>query len=143
MFTLGDNAYPNGTAAEFARCYGPTWGTLKSRTRPVIGNHEYHTAGAAGYFGYFGAAAGPSRRGYYSYDAGSWHVVVLNTNCTAVPGGCATGSPQQRWLRSDLAASEIDGLISKGYLDEKARHDRRAVKRALDSYVCDLVPFKE
>jgi acid phosphatase type 7 len=105
VFTLGDNAYPDGSRADFADCYGPTWGRLRSRTRPVIGNHEYGTARAAGYFDYFGAAAGPRGKGYYSYQAGTWHVVVLNTNCGSVPGGCARGSAQERWLRADLAAS--------------------------------------
>ena len=105
VFTLGDNAYPNGSRRDFARCYGPTWGELRQRTRPVIGNHEYHTGDAGPYFDYFGAAAGPRGRGYYSYDAGAWHVVVLNSNCTEVPGGCARGSAQQRWLRADLAAA--------------------------------------
>ena len=105
VFTLGDNAYSAGTRREFAGCYGPTWGRAKARTRPVIGNHEYLTAGATGYFDYFGAAAGPRGKGYYSYDAGAWHVVVLNSNCGTVPGGCRTGSPQQRWLRADLAAA--------------------------------------
>lgn len=105
VFTLGDNAYPNGTAREFARCYAPTWGRHRARTRPVIGNHDYHTSGARGYFDYFGAAAGPRGRGWYSYEAGAWHVVVLNSNCDVVPGGCGAGSPQERWLRADLAAS--------------------------------------
>ncbi|GAB1645776.1 metallophosphoesterase family protein [Krasilnikovia sp. MM14-A1259] len=105
VFTLGDNAYPDGTAADFQRCYGPGWGRFRGRTRPAPGNHEYHVAGAAPYFAYFGRAAGPRGRGYYSYNVGGWHVVVLNTNCGAVAGGCRTGSPQQRWLRADLAAS--------------------------------------
>jgi hypothetical protein len=105
VFTLGDNAYANGTPEEFARCYGPTWGRHRERTRPVIGNHEYHTPGARGYFDYFGAAAGPRGDGWYSYEAGSWHVVVLNSNCDVVRGGCAAGSPQERWLRADLAAA--------------------------------------
>jgi alkaline phosphatase len=103
VFTLGDNAYLNGTAQEFASCYGPTWGRHRDRTHPVIGNHEYHTAGAQGYFDYFGAAAGRRGEGWYSYDVGAWHVVVLNSNCDDVPGGCRAGSPQDRWLRADLA----------------------------------------
>ncbi len=105
VFTLGDNVYARGTPAEFARCYEPTWGRVRERTRPVVGNHEYGTRGAAGHFGYFGAAAGPPDRGYYAYDAGEWRVIVLNTNCDAVPGGCDAGSPQQRWLRDELAAN--------------------------------------
>ena len=93
VITLGDNAYPNGTRAEFRDCYDPTWGRHRARTRPAPGNHDYRTDKAAGYFGYFGAAAGPRSKGYYSYDAGAWHVIVLNSECAAV-GGCGTGSPQ-------------------------------------------------
>ena len=104
VFTAGDNAYPNGTASEFASCYGPSWGRHKDRTRPAPGNHDYETPEAGGYFAYFGAAAGPADRGYYSYDLGSWHVVALNSNCGAV-GGCHAGSPQEQWVRSDLAAA--------------------------------------
>lgn len=105
VFTLGDNAYPNGTREDFARCYVPTWGRHLARTRPVPGNHDYGTAGARGYFDYFGPAAGVPGTGWYSYDAGSWHIVVLNSNCGTVRGGCRAGSPQERWLRADLAAS--------------------------------------
>lgn len=103
--TLGDHVYDNGTAAEFAQCYDPGWGgALKARTRPAPGNHEYNTPGAAGYYGYFGAAAGDPTKGYYSYTVGSWRVIALNSNCTAI-GGCGAGSPQEQWLRQTLAAS--------------------------------------
>ena len=101
---LGDNVYDSGTPQEFTTCYTPSWGRHKSRTRPAVGNHEYGTAGAAGYFGYFGGAAGDPSKGYYSYDLGSWHIVVINSNCTQVAGGCGSGSPQEQWLRADLAA---------------------------------------
>jgi hypothetical protein len=101
--TMGDNAYNGGTAGQFNNCYGPTWGQFKNRTRPSVGNHEYGTPGAAGYFNYFGAAAGPPGKGWYSYDLGDWHVVVLNSNCARV--ACGPGSEQERWLRADLAAS--------------------------------------
>lgn len=101
VFTLGDNAYGSGSDKQFRKCYGPTWGKFKGRTRPAIGNHEYETRGADGYFDYFGKAAGPRGKGWYSYNAGSWHVVVLNANCDKV--GCGKGSEQERWLRSDLA----------------------------------------
>jgi acid phosphatase type 7 len=99
---LGDLAYENGTAQEFAGCYEPSWGRFKARTRPTPGNHEYHTPGAAPYFAYWGATAGPPGLGYYSYELGAWHVVVLNSNCADV--SCAPGSPQEQWLRADLAA---------------------------------------
>ena len=105
VFTLGDNVYDNGTAAEFSNCYGPSWGRLsiKSRTMPVPGNHDYNTAGAAGYYGYFGAAAGDPSKGYYAYDQGGWRVYVLNSNCSFV--ACGSGSAQEQWLRADLVAN--------------------------------------
>jgi hypothetical protein len=104
VVTLGDNVYRSGTATEFATCYAETWGRHKARTRPATGNHDYLTAGASGYFGYFGSAAGDPKKGYYSYDLGTWHIVVLNSNCDAI-GGCGTTSPQAYWLRANLAAN--------------------------------------
>ena len=104
VYTTGDNAYETGTASEFANCYEPSWGRFKARTRPSVGNHEYGTPNASGYFGYFGPAAGDPTKGYYSYDLGQWHIVVLNSNCSEI-GGCGVGSPQETWLRQDLAAN--------------------------------------
>jgi hypothetical protein len=100
--TLGDNVYDSGSATEFAKCYDPSWGQSKARTKPAPGNHDYGTAGAAGYYGYFGATAGDPAKGYYSYEVGTWHVVALNSNCTIV--SCSAGSAQEQWLRADLAA---------------------------------------
>jgi hypothetical protein len=102
--TFGDNVYPDGTATQFADCYDPTWGRHKARTMPSAGNHEYNTANAAGYYGYFGAAAGDPTKGYHSYDLGAWHIIVINSNCSAI-GGCDAGSAQEQWLRADLAAN--------------------------------------
>lgn len=102
VFTTGDNAYELGSQSEFEDCYQHTWGRFKEKTRPSAGNHEFMTPGASGYFGYFGKAAGNSDEGYYSFDLGDWHVAVLNSNCSEV-GGCGEGSPQEQWLRRDLA----------------------------------------
>jgi hypothetical protein len=99
---LGDTAYPSGSNANFTECYDPTWGTFKDRTRPAVGNHEYETPGAKGYFDYFGASAGEPGLGYYSYDLGAWHIVVLNSMCWEV-GGCSRDDPQGQWLADDLA----------------------------------------
>src|SRR6266542_4087109 len=82
--TLGDAAYPNGSAANFRACYGPGWGRHSARTRPAPGNHEYESARAAPYFAYFGTLAGDPSKGYYSYELGAWHVVVVNSNCAEV-----------------------------------------------------------
>jgi hypothetical protein len=105
VVTLGDNAYDLGTTMQFTDCYGPTWGRHIARTKPAPGNHDYLTAGAAGYYGYFGAAAGDPAKGYYSYDLGAWHIVVINSNndCTII--ACSAGSAQEQWLRADLAAN--------------------------------------
>jgi len=103
VLALGDIQYEVGAGAAFEASYDASWGRVKPVTRPVPGNHEYRTAGAAGYFEYFGAAAGDPTKGYYSYELGNWHVVALNSNCAAV-GGCDAGSAQERWLRADLAA---------------------------------------
>ncbi|MEP7000407.1 MAG: Ig-like domain-containing protein [bacterium] len=105
VYNLGDNAYESGTATEFANCYDPTWGRHKARTRPSAGNHEYNTVGASGYYGYFGAAAGDPSKGYYSYDLGTWHIIVLNSNSSCTTVSCAAGSAQETWLRADLAAN--------------------------------------
>jgi len=93
---LGDSAYDHGSAEEFRDCY--SWRRFRARTRAALGNHEYGTDDAAPAIAYFGLP----RAGYYSYELGSWHVVVLNSNCGPA-GGCAAGSPQQRWLAADLA----------------------------------------
>lgn len=100
VLMAGDIAYESGTSDEFARCYDTSWGRHRSRTRPSPGNHEYVTDQAAPYFAYFGEAAGPAGRGYYSFDAGTWHIVSLNSNIDM-----SAGSPQETWLREDLAKS--------------------------------------
>ena len=92
---LGDSVYERGSLAEYRRCFA--WARHRSRIKPAVGNHEYLTPGAAGYFAYFRVPQ------WYSYDLGDWHVVVLNTNCGPA-GGCGLDSPQGRWLRADLAA---------------------------------------
>ena len=97
VFAAGDLAYFSGSAAEFANCYGPRWGRHKFRTRPAAGNHEYESPGAGPYYDYFGEAAGPPGLGFYSYELGNWHIIVLNSNSPSTEG-----SEQLRWLRMDL-----------------------------------------
>jgi hypothetical protein len=108
--TLGDHVYEEGTAQQFAQCYEPSWGRAKARTRPAVGDHEYLTPRASGYFNYFNAQLAPfgqsatdPTKGWYSYDLGSWHVVVLNGTCAEI-GGCGAGSPEEQFVRNDLAA---------------------------------------
>jgi hypothetical protein len=111
VLVLGDEQYNSGNPSDFLASYDKSWGSVKSLSRPVVGNHEYGTSGAGGYFGYFTTAATGGSSclskcgGYYSFDLGSWHIVALNTECTRIDGGvgCAAGSPQETWLRNDLA----------------------------------------
>jgi hypothetical protein len=118
VLPLGDIQYYCGGYQAFLQSYELSWGRVKSISHPVIGNHEYITTpdssgpstgcditndGAAGYFNYFGAAAGNPGQGYYSYDIGAWHLIALNSNCTDA-GGCGPVSPQGQWLQADLAA---------------------------------------
>ena len=98
VFTAGDNAYPQGRVEDFKNCYEPWWGRHKGRTRPSPGNHDYDTPGAAGYFAYFGSSAGPAGTGYYSYSAGAWTVLSLNSNV-----GVDRASAQVQWMRGELA----------------------------------------
>jgi hypothetical protein len=94
VLTLGDNAYPDGTAANYATYYDPYWGQYKPITSPAPGNHEYHVVGAADYFAYYG-----NPPAYYSFDLGSWHIVSLDGD---IPAG--VGSAQETWFRNDLSA---------------------------------------
>ncbi len=113
VLPLGDNQYYCGGLAAFRQSYDLSWGRVKATTHPVVGNHEFLTSGgtgcdpsntgAAGYFTYFGAAAGQPGMGYYGFDIGAWHIVALNSNCSSA-GGCGSGSPQYNWLKADLAA---------------------------------------
>jgi hypothetical protein len=116
VLPLGDNQYEDGLLPDYVAHFEPTWGRFKSRTFPTSGNHEYQSAGAAGYFDYFngpgnttGVAGNRTEGGYYSFDIGTWHVISLNSNCSHIPrgtaaNGCAVGSPQEQWLRADLTA---------------------------------------
>lgn len=141
VITLGDNAYDSGTSTEFANCYNPTWGRDKSRTKPAAGNHDYVTSGAAGYFSYFGAAAGDPARGYYSYNLGAWHIIVLNSEINN-----AAGSPQETWLRQDLAANPAACTLAywhKPLFSSGSTHGSnpgmKALWQALSDYHADVV----
>lgn len=113
VLTLGDNQYEKGELADFSQSFDSTWGRGKSLIRPAPGNHDYATAGAAGYFDYFnglGAADGPAgerEKGYYSFDIGAWHLIALNSNIDRTPSSIQVG-----WLRSDLAAHSNDCTLA-------------------------------
>jgi acid phosphatase type 7 len=106
VFTLGDNAYPDGSASNFALCFTPSWGDsakrIMKKIHPTPGNHEHQSVGAAPYYEYFGSKAGSSKKGYYSYDVGEWHVMVLNAEMVVGAFTEADRKAQQDWLTGDL-----------------------------------------
>jgi hypothetical protein len=104
VFAVGDLTYPDSTDGYFAKCWAPTWGRHRARMIPAPGNHEYNTPGAPGYYNYFGPVAGDPLKGYYSFDMGAWHVVVLSAECSKI-GGCTATSPEGQWLQADLVAN--------------------------------------
>ncbi len=108
--TLGDNVNNDGGTssydAEYQDLYAPNWGSFLNVTHALMGNHDtYPPGGDAAYFKYFGSTAGPQPGGYYSYNIGSsWHVIVLNAQCSKA-GGCGASSVQTTWLKNDLASN--------------------------------------
>jgi len=141
VIPLGDTQYECAELSNYnlndgtRRGYGRSWGRVKPLTNPAIGNHEYrytgtystckaeqNKTGAPGYFGYFGFAASPldgspsapctiGCKGYYSYDIGSWHLIAVNSNCSAPGVSCSAGSSQETWLKNDLAQVPASSCI--------------------------------
>ncbi len=101
---VGDYAYPDGTQAECDNCFHPKFGRHRGRMVTAAGNHEYVTTGAVPYFGYFGAAAGDPKKGYFTCSIDGWQVIVLNSNCGRI-SGCGRSSAQYQWLESQLAVA--------------------------------------
>ncbi len=105
VLPLGDIQYNSASLSNILAVYDPTWGRVKSISRPIIGNHEGSGTGYFDYFNGVGVADGPAGvrgKGWYSFDVGTWHLVALNSNCDDVE--CTAGSEQEQWLRADLAA---------------------------------------
>ncbi len=106
VFTLGDHAYPEASDRYLSQCFTPSWGDPKKgimkAIRPSVGNHDYMTDRAAANYRYFGDRIGPAGKGYYSYEVGDWHVIVLNSEL-AVEGTATEKTAQLDWLRQNLA----------------------------------------
>ena len=109
VLALGDNQYQCGGYNAYLQSFDPAWGRFKAMIHPVPGDNEYETSGtdcasgAAGYFRYFGAAAGDSR-GDSAFTLGTWRLVGLNAECGHA-GGCGSSSPQAAFLRNQLGAA--------------------------------------
>jgi 3',5'-cyclic AMP phosphodiesterase CpdA len=140
ILALGDLAYMQGTAANFRDCYDPAWGRHMDRTRPVPGNHEYETPGAASFYDYFGGLAGPRGLGYYAFDAGPWRIIALNSELPKTPG-----TPQNTWLRNELTNNRSQCTLAYFHRPlftsgpNKDNLDIRDLWRVLDEFGVDVV----
>jgi hypothetical protein len=117
VVTMGDNAYPDGSASNFLICWAESWGDstklIMDRIRPSVGNHEHRSSRAAPYYQYFGDKAGDPTKGYYSYDHGEWRVFALNSEIIVNPVfSSAEREAQEAWLRTELAASQKPCMIA-------------------------------
>ena len=110
FWALGDNQYFDGKYSKYMEAYDKAFGSLKSITKPIPGNHEWKdltlpTQPGSGYYTYFGAAAHPETNGNYSFDAGDWHVIAINDNLCDLTHPCGAGSAMATWIASDIAAN--------------------------------------
>jgi hypothetical protein len=108
VLALGDTQYETGALADYQNYYTPSWGQFYSMTYPAVGNHEYQTSRASGFFTYFANRPVNAGKGYYDFKIGSWWIYALNSNCSQA-GGCQAGSPQEVWFAKELAAHANDG----------------------------------
>ncbi len=94
------DVYERGSPDEYDNWYGSTagYGRFRDITNPVIGNHEYLTPGAAGYFDYWGSVGH-----YYSFDVAGWHVAAIDSSVEF--DQLRPGTAQYDWLAADLGAN--------------------------------------
>ena len=154
---LGDNAYPNGTDANYQTKLFDIFPEMlrKSVLWPALGNHDQFDSGAQTwpYFDNFtlpsSAEAGGVSSGteaYYSYDYGNIHFVVLDS----FSNDRSVGSAMLTWLEADLASTSQNWIItywhhppySKGSHDSDTEIElmemRQNVVPILDDYGVDL-----
>lgn len=136
---LGDNVYPQATAAVLRDCLQPAWGPMLDRIRPILGNHDYADGSADAYFDFFGDAAGEPGKGWYSYSLGEWHVVALNSSLCLTDAGCGPGTEQYRWLVDDLREADASCLLAYWHhpLLSSGRHGPVPEVRPLWSVLAD------
>ena len=123
MLMLGDNAYDNGTDAEYqVAVFENMYEDLLKKTPlwPCPGNHDYQS-GADGptqsgpYYDIFtlpknGESGGlPSgTEAYYSFDIGNVHFISMDSHDT----NRSTDGPMLTWLENDLAATTQEWIVA-------------------------------
>ena len=130
---LGDAQGGKGRLSAYRHSYATAWGQFLPITRPTIGDADYGASRAAtGYFTYFAGRGGAVGKGWYSYNVGTWHVVVLNSECRYA-GGCGSASPQVRWLARDLAAHPTTCTLAYWH-DPRFSSGRQAATSAYNAF---------
>lgn len=123
---LGDNAYNDGTDAEYQNAvFGSTnaYAALlrKSVVWSTMGNHEGHTADSltqsGPYYSIFtfptGGEAGGLASGteaYYSFDYGNIHFICLESY--QVPGNSSAFTTMKNWLTNDINSTTREWIIA-------------------------------
>lgn len=121
MLMLGDNAYTDGTDAQYQAAVFDTYPVLLRQLPlwPTLGNHDGHSADSGTqsgpYYDIFdlptaGEAGGlaSGTEAYYAFDYGNIHFVVLDSyDSDRSPGG-----PMLQWLEADLAGNDKPWLIA-------------------------------
>ena len=140
---LGDNAYNDGTDAEYQDAVFDMYPTIlrNSVVWPTLGNHDGHTASSADesgpYYDIFtlprqgesgGVASGTEA--YYSFDYGTIHFVCLDS----YDSDNDPGSPMLTWLENDLSATTQPWLIAFWHHPPytKGSHDSDGEGRLID-----------
>jgi methionine-rich copper-binding protein CopC len=122
MILLGDNAYTNGTDAEYQTGFFVPYQSsiLKNHIiMPSPGNHDYYSTNQASRTGAYyqnftmptagecgGVASGTEA--FYSWDRGDVHFISMDSYGTESPNATRlydTTGPQVTWLKQDLAAN--------------------------------------
>jgi len=111
IITLGDNNYPSGSATTIDTNIGQYYheliypytgsygaGATTNRFFPVLGNHDWRTAGAAPYLNYFSL---PGNERYYDFIQGPVHFFALDSD-PHEPDGYTQTSIQGTWLQNTL-----------------------------------------
>jgi Calcineurin-like phosphoesterase/Purple acid Phosphatase, N-terminal domain len=118
---LGDNAYPNGTDAEYQAAVFDVFPAMlrKSVLWSTLGNHDGYTADSASQTGSYydifslprsGEAGGlaSGTEAYYSFDYANIHFICLESFET----NRSASGPMLTWLRNDLANTTQPWIVA-------------------------------
>ncbi len=129
LLLLGDNAYTNGTEAEYNTGFFTPMSSTMLKNHPVFpapGNHDYYGTSQASRSGEYyqsfsmptaaecgGLASGT--KAYYSWNWGDVHFLSLDSYGTETGSALRlydTTGPQVTWIKNDLAANTRKWVVA-------------------------------